>query len=175
MSHYPVLVITEDEPDYFDIQRLLAPYDENLDEEGHDPKWDWWEAGGRWADALLLKEGFRATSAPIAALEGEITDAAREDLEDEWDGLVSENGTDFFKPEYYLERFGDAETYIEANSPNVFRAVITPDGEWHEAGLVGWFGVTNDSPDGWRQYLRDYRKILADHRECWGTVVDCHI
>lgn len=184
MSHYAVLVITDGEPDYTSIESLLAHYDENLDaltisekynEDEYDPKWDWWEIGGRWAGTLLLKDGSYATSAPMAALETTVSDTVREDLEDEWNGLVSEDGTDFFKPEYYLDRYGSADVYVEANSPNVFRAVLTPDGAWHEAGCMGWFGMTSDSPDGWQEYLRDYRKIMADHSGCWATVVDCHI
>ena len=53
-------------------------------------------------------------------------------------------------------------------------AIVTPDGEWHEKGEMGWFGVVSEEKSGeeWRA-TRD-----AIYAECLHHVVvgvDCHI
>jgi len=50
MSHFTVLVIG-DHP-----AQQLAPYDENL-EDCQNPKWDWYQLGGRWTGFFLAKPG----------------------------------------------------------------------------------------------------------------------
>jgi len=52
MSHFSVVVFTktgkEDE-----VERLLAPYDENGEWFADGSRWDWWVIGGRWDGVLL--------------------------------------------------------------------------------------------------------------------------
>ena len=48
MSHFTVLVIGE-KP-----EEQLAPFEEEL---GTNPKWDWYQLGGRWTGFFKLKEG----------------------------------------------------------------------------------------------------------------------
>lgn len=50
MSHFSVLVIGDD------IDKQLAPYDENKDGT-ENAKWDWWMMGGRWGGYFTLKPG----------------------------------------------------------------------------------------------------------------------
>ena len=56
-------------------------------------------------------------------------------------------------------------------------AVITPDGEWHERGKVGYFGVSSETPEegiGWdKEYVE--RFIKTADPELILTIVDCHI
>lgn len=74
MSHFTVLCITQTGSPS-ELDELLDPYDENkhlepyTDEDGetyqHNPraKWDWYEVGGRWSNALLLTDGRSVDSA----------------------------------------------------------------------------------------------------------------
>lgn len=52
---------------------------------------------------------------------------------------------------------------------------IDTDGEWHEKGEMGWFGVSfNEKPETtWKQHYEDYLKEVDS--ECLVTVVDFHI
>ena len=184
MSHFAVLAITPGEPTEGEIAHMLDPYWEGywIEEEeppanGIEPKWDWFSIGGRWEGSLLLKDGSWANSAPIAALETEQTDAMREELEHEWEELVSEDTQSVFKPEYYRNRYGDAEGYVRANRPNTFRAIVTTDGGWEEVGEMGWFGIAYEKANDWDAWTKHYWERMATYAEqgMWATVVDCHI
>ena len=53
-------------------------------------------------------------------------------------------------------------------------AFVTPDGEWHERGEMGWWAtVTNEKEQsGWED---EFRKAIADLVGAYVTLVDCHI
>lgn len=54
-------------------------------------------------------------------------------------------------------------------------AMITADGEWHEKGSMGWFGMVSDEQpqDDWDQKQKELVEAVAD--EDWLVVVDVHI
>lgn len=110
-------------------------------------KWDWYRVGGRW--------------------DGEIQRNRRR----------SQNGFNF----------GDQHTTLANNVMTVERllqdwqpenaplAILTPDGEWHERGTMGWFGLFQcdpHAPDQWREAAK---KILEMNRNCLAVGIDCHI
>lgn len=53
-------------------------------------------------------------------------------------------------------------------------AVLTPDGEWHERGQMGRFGLVADDKgkDPWKE---EVKKIYEAHRDCLAVAVDVHI
>jgi hypothetical protein len=52
-------------------------------------------------------------------------------------------------------------------------AYLTPDGEWHERGQMGWFGMaSNEEPK--KKWDEKVRKLLARHKDCVMVLVDCH-
>lgn len=53
-------------------------------------------------------------------------------------------------------------------------AVVTPDGQWHQKGDMGWWGMArNEQPkDEWKAQVES---LLAAHQRCVAVVVDCHI
>ena len=54
MTHFAVLVLTNEKDDIrAAVDKLLAPYDENGEFFREGSRWDWWEVGGRWRNALL--------------------------------------------------------------------------------------------------------------------------
>ena len=179
MSHYAVLVLTYDDQE---VEDLLAPYDENLwrDDEPvyidvKEPKWDWWDIGGRWYGELTTKDGGHCNECKVSELATELTDEEYAELVQEYLDLVAGKRETFFKPEFYEKSYGSADMYARAHAPNVFRAIVTPDGEWYEPGEMGWFGMSDDSPDGWERFVKQYHDMLAKYMDCNATLVDCHI
>lgn len=53
-------------------------------------------------------------------------------------------------------------------------AVLTPDGAWHEAGRMGWFGVASDAKDetAWED---EVHSLLLAHPEALAVACDLHI
>lgn len=53
-------------------------------------------------------------------------------------------------------------------------AIVTPDGEWHERGEMGWFGLAmNEKLNS--EWNAEVDTILAKYPDHIATVVDCHI
>lgn len=70
------------------------------------------------------------------------------------------------------------EKYIERRALGArvpARAIITPDGEWHERGTMGWFGMSfGDVPVAeWAKTKADLLASVPDDETV--TVIDCHI
>lgn len=53
-------------------------------------------------------------------------------------------------------------------------AIVTPDGEWHQRGEMGWWGMSSNEDKDWDEKMF---KILEgyDNVEYIGVIVDCHI
>ena len=170
-------------------------YDETAKAKGYwcnpNAKWDYWGIGGFRGMLKLLpgKTGYNTSNGRCdAALvvdcdfspsESEIHQAARM-----WEVLVegdkpreNENFFNLWKPEYYLERYGDKETFLRRESAFSTYAFVTAEGEWHEQERMGWFcmdDATNESIASceeafWAYLEKARREGLAI------TIVDCHI
>lgn len=84
----------------------------------------------------------------------------------------------FWKPEWYKRRYKDADTYLKVKEMVTFFAVLTPDGEWHEPGQMGYFACAHCEPEDelkwdFEFYDRFIKPNLGSDLIC--TVVDCHI
>ena len=53
-------------------------------------------------------------------------------------------------------------------------AIVTPDGEWHEKGEMGWFAVVHDEKAN-EEWEREIVEITRNHQDCIMVGVDCHI
>lgn len=51
-------------------------------------------------------------------------------------------------------------------------AVITPDGEWHEKGHMGWFAMVSEEKDDWPE---QFAALVRENKEAFGVVIDAHI
>lgn len=174
----------------------------NVDEDGNElttynpkSKWDWYSIGGRWADELKVRiteenglsdYAYDETDEFVYCDEAKIKDidfsldkekyderyAWWEDNieapDDEWQGL--------YKKEYYTERYKDADEYATRNASFSTFALVTPDGEWHECGEMGWFGLSSDTPDETRAWDEQYMSFIENaDPEHYFVMVDCHI
>jgi len=82
----------------------------------------------------------------------------------------------FYKKEYFVEKYGDKETYIKAMMTFSTYAVLK-DGEWFEPGEMGWWGVSHaENEDKLDFELNFWDKFLKDlPDDALLTIVDCHI
>jgi hypothetical protein len=94
-----------------------------------------------------------------------------------WDGWItdnprsSDNGFNFDKEHESIEN-NIATTEITLAKNKIPHAIVTPDGEWHERGEMGWFAVmTNERPD-WGDRTRDLIRKYGGHRL---VILDAHI
>lgn len=168
--------------------KMLAE-DSKTDEEGNiystynpDSKWDWYSFGGRWAGLLKTKEGDRVDSDLMENLDFSPDEKKYQEALDFWESYVvrgetKEGGFYFYKREFYQDRYRDAETYAKCMAAFTTRAVVLPDGSWHEAGQMGWFGVSSESHDEALDWALHYKERFLDTAEpdWYITIVDCHI
>lgn len=150
-------------------------------------KWDWWESGGRFSGMLKNKDGNRIDEGRIKDLIFDLDKAEYRYRLRYWDVVV--NGSPLkpgetedyflnrFKKEYYTRRYGDAETYARLMATFSTYAVVTPDGEWHAPGNMGWFGMSDESDESWVDWVSNYddRFISGSDPNWILTIVDCHI
>lgn len=105
------------------------------------------------------------------------TDQTEEELRRDWK-VCSTQGDGFWSKKYYQDFYGDEDSFVKDCQLPAGWAVVTPDGEWHEPGQVGWFGV-NDSTDESRRDWRDhfYERFVEPYDPKTTTVIlmDCHI
>ncbi len=151
-----------------------------------DAHWDWYVVGGRFSGMLRSDKPLsggdstgRCDSAFARDCDFSDDHEAAARASEFWRRHVVEGeaGLSFFGPEYYMERYGDVETFARMRSRFCTHAVVTTDGSWHEVGAMGWWGASTDSgPDEieWADRFRE--RFLADlDDEVIATVIDCHI
>ena len=83
----------------------------------------------------------------------------------------------FYKPEYYTNRYENKEQYAKLSAEFGTYAVITPDGKWHSKGDMGWWGCSSESAEEANNWSVSFKeKFIDDADPEWTlTVVDCHI
>lgn len=72
------------------------------------------------------------------------------------------------------ERCSNIKEYVENVEPLSTFAILDLEGNWHEKGSMGWWGMVIDEQEDWGKVtFKDLlSKIEPDH---FVTVVDCHI
>ena len=144
-------------------------------------RWDWWSK--MYIEDLFelkdpdaeYKEQILKSEVDFFAVPEEIKEAGEKALAKEWK-MFSTEGDGYYSEKYYLERYGDQETYIrERMRPMMPYAFITPDGVWHAPGIVGWFGMSDETADSAERYWNEWREFIEHGEDCYVTLVDCHI
>jgi hypothetical protein len=83
---------------------------------------------------------------------------------------------DWYKPEFYTERYQNKETFAKSRASFTMWAIVK-DGEWFEKGTMGFWAMSDESHDealDWE--LNMYDRFIKDLPEDTRlTVVDCHI
>lgn len=83
---------------------------------------------------------------------------------------------DWYKTEYYVDKYKNKETYAKAMSSFTVWAILDRSG-WKEIGEMGWFGMSSETNDeGLKWELTMYDKFIKDlPPNTRLTIVDCYI
>lgn len=120
-------------------------------------KWDWYVIGGRWAGTI------RGVEATLPDDENPFTTG---------DHASAERKT-AQRNSVLANSLPVSEMATPIDEDKIPFAILTPDGEWHERGRMGWFGmVSGDKEDNWTE---EAREILSKHKACLAVAVDVHI
>lgn len=165
-------------------------------------KWDWYSIGGRFPGRLKAKNGEYGEGSAFRdnpRVDGEFDSARVGDIDfsmdmDEynkairyWEVVVEkqplredENEKDFnnwYRDGYYEEYYRDKETYAKIYASVSTYAVVTPDGEWHQKGQMGWWGMSSETANESLDWDLHYKERFIDTADPdWIlTIVDCHI
>ena len=195
-------ILTKPEHDWY--RRVLAAqtpqdfYDievdtDMVDKEGNEystyninSKWDWWDIGGRWRGSLRDYNGNYYDTLRISEWDyNYIYPEAIERYSRFWEIAVEgaepteEEKKEFilwYKPEYYIEKYGNKSNYVKSMMTFSTYAVLTPDGEWLEPGKMGWWGVSHADPVDQGLWERDFTSLIDTFdKDMYITIVDCHI
>lgn len=134
MSHFIGLVFVNTNESNIDF--LLEPYGEQTN-----AKWDWYAIGNRWDGYLFSKDGHGRNELKF------------DDVD--WDEMFKDR----------IETYTNLEgKEVTCNDPHVPFCLVTTDGDWHERGEMGWFGISvNDKEeDVWNDEVKSYVKNLAN-------------
>ena len=103
----------------------------------------------------------------------EFTDKELVEAKEKYSILTTEG--DFYKPEYYQRKYPTLESYLESYNFSTY-ALLDRNGEWHEPGSMGWFGVSSSEPEEEAKFQSEYMQLVNEFdQEDWLVVVDCHI
>lgn len=166
------------------LQRELSYYEDDMqDQDGNvystynpDSKWDWYECGGRFSDMLIDSDsGENADELPVRKVDFiKMSRMERESMAP-YEKAINDG---FYKPEYLKRMYPTEEIYEKIRTTFWTRAVVTPDGEWHEVGKMGWFACSSEEPEEIIKWVESYYdKFLAQAIENdWDIhIIDCHI
>lgn len=156
-KEFPEKLTHLDDDDWL-YQQAVEWEDENLDEDGNitstynpQSKWDWWTVGGRWTDAVLNAET--------------VIHHPEKVMNEKWTVPAFDQHTGGVD---YLQK-------KDLTSAQPTFAFLDTDGEWHEQGRMGWFGMASNEkdPDAWDVEFMELLAKVAD--DDWLVVVDVHI
>lgn len=159
-------------------------------------KWDWYSIGGRWTGFFKIKDNPKYPNDIIIGEPGLMTKSAQKGYADsiricdiDFEGMKKDTikrlkknwieienkikqGDKTVYWIYDVDQDDTKETYIEKNS-NFSTYAVIKDGNWYEKGEMGWFGVSLNEKDNWKE---EFNKLIQSLPEdTLLTIVDCHI
>ena len=148
-------------------------------------KWDWYTLDGR-EDIFENIPGQKPEGNYYRYRKNQLNFYPKIDLTKEsifWDHYVeqkpipegSEPPCSFFKREFYLERYGSKEQYLKEMGTVTPYAFVTPDGEWHAPGNMGWFACSDETAESTNEYIEEWYMFINSSDNPYVSFVDCHI
>ena len=102
-----------------------------------------------------------------------------EDAASFWERFIEDENEDgypsIFSRQYYLERFKTKEQYVKEMGRTIPYAFITPDGEWHAPGKMGWFACSDETAEDNDRYTDEWDAYLRSDSNPYVSIVDCHV
>lgn len=142
--------------------------------ENPNAEWDWYEIGGRWSNSLLTKNGVKCDLEQLKNIDW---DGMKEKAKVKYAEIWDSNPQGIKRYFNGIEKDDTRESYVKRMSEFSTYAVITPDGEWHSKGEMGWFGVSSDTVEDRENWSKSfYDTFIKDaDDELVLVIVDCHI
>lgn len=148
------------------VDEYLKEYcDDEWNEEAQDygywknpnAKWDWYQIGGRYAGCIQVN---KKKAVDYAYGEKSLFYGIENPYTEDGDIICVDSA-----------RVKDIIQHFHAY------AVLTKDGEWHEAGAMGLFGISCADADKKRKFEEEYKQFVFANAEDddFLTLVDCHI
>lgn len=150
-------------------------------------RWDWYTVGGRWNGYLTgfnpaempMSDDRYWTTCTICGGVGKRNDGVAEanpHLKDRCNGCAGRGRRLRFPHEIPLEDSNVMPVALIDRRTDDWRpfAILTPDGEWHEQGRMGWWGIVTGEQES-DDWTAEAEKIMDDHADCVAVVVDVHI
>jgi hypothetical protein len=146
--------------------------------------WDWYVVGGRWSGELKTKDGESVNYAQIKDINFDVIEEDRNEAIRFWEIVVEkrpllegeESIFSMWTPEYYIERYGNKEGYVNHFSRMSTYGVIDYEGNYYEQGRMGWFGMTDANAESTNDYKAKFDEIIKNaNPEHYFVLVDCHI
>lgn len=173
-----------------DIHKAIKfMYDGDFDENGNrystynpDSKWDYWRIGGRWCDTLKGKDGNYYDSMKISDVDFSPRKEDEKYFAEFWEQIVekragiSEKYFTLNNAQYYIDKYGTKENFVEKSIQFITHAILTPDGNWLEAGKMGPWALSDATIDKEIDWEDNYIKTINGfNKNYYITIVDCHI
>lgn len=165
----------------YDYYRREYGHESTFNEDGdkmstYNPKskWDWYAVGGRWNGMLVFKNGEIGNRGYSKFIDFEKMRERELQLLKPYQEFLD----NALPKEHLKEVYPDEETYRRRATIFSTYGVITPDGEWHSAGEMGWFGVSSETSNeetAWCDSYYDNFIRPAIENNWYLTIVDCHI
>lgn len=149
----------------------------------YNPKsqWDWWVIGGRWTGAFTpdydpTEDPRNISTCYLCKGTGKRDDELGKDerkRNPEY-GCNGCNGTGKSVNFSFVKHEGDIMPVSKVPKTVIPYSLVTPDGEWHQKGEMGWFGMSSDEKEEgvWKKIVK---KFFKKHNDCLAVVVDYHI
>lgn len=83
---------------------------------------------------------------------------------------------EFYKKEYYIERYETKENYAKMESTFTCWALLDETG-WHEKGKMGWWATNDSTKDSEELFVEKFTETLnkPENQDKYLIIVDCHI
>lgn len=172
---------------------LADDYNMNVDMNGNiystynpESKWDWYVEGGRFGGSIKTKYGAIVDSARVKDIDFSPDKKEYGRAFRWWEVVIDhkepKNAEEkeyktFYSEEYLKKRYKNADMYARTMSSFGTYAVVTPDGEWHAVGEMGWWGTSSETHEEAQEWYCHYKERFIDtaNTDWILTVVDCHI
>jgi len=126
-------------------------------------KWDWYVVGGRWNSYISGNEEEMLDQAATNAKEALMKAQGKSESEIYWDKYVYVKNPAFDLAKSF-DKYANNSNYVHS-LPEYIKpyGIITPDGEWHSKGRMGWFGMSSNEDEEWGKKMLDLFSQYSNH------------
>lgn len=147
MSDEEIYKVAIDNYDPIDI----GPNGEIYSDYNPNSQWDWYQIGGRWAGLLEVdkEKNYKLPNFSWG-----------------WSDEEKEKASDGTRTDSALKK-------DILNFDKVITYAFLKDGEWHNSGDMGWWGMSSNEKPDWENIIKELKESVND--DDLVTIVDCHI